>query len=121
MMQSNVVYRIYCKSCPFSYIGKTTRHLQTRINEHKKGEGGEYDPVSGTAEDHATVYNHQINFQHVIDYDGTKILARADNDFKLHIKEAYFIDHYRKLDHQLMNIQVNSNKCYLILNNMNKK
>ena len=85
MMQSCVVYRIYCNSCESSYIGRTTRHLRTRIDEHKKGEGGEYDPISGKAEDHATVYNHQIDLQHDIDNEDVKIIAKADTNNKLAI------------------------------------
>jgi len=120
MMNANVIYRIYCNTCKSSYIGKTIRHLRTRVNEHKKGKGCESDTETGTSEDTSTVYNHEhqtidgVAILHDVDYEGTKILARADNDFKLKIKEAYFIDYYRKLDHELMNIQVNSNMCYLI-------
>ena len=34
MLKSGVVYRIDCPSCSACYVGKTTRHLQTRFKEH---------------------------------------------------------------------------------------
>ena len=33
-LQTNVVYKIPCKDCPWSYIGETGRCLQTRRKEH---------------------------------------------------------------------------------------
>ena len=33
-LKSSVVYRFKCASCNASYIGETSRHLVTRINEH---------------------------------------------------------------------------------------
>ncbi|XP_065647894.1 uncharacterized protein LOC136077140 [Hydra vulgaris] len=34
MLKSNVVYKFSCAGCNASYIGETSRHLTTRINEH---------------------------------------------------------------------------------------
>ena len=34
-LQSSVVYNYICESCSASYVGKTVRHLKTRIAEHK--------------------------------------------------------------------------------------
>ena len=33
-LKSNVVYKFSCASCSASYVGETSRHLATRINEH---------------------------------------------------------------------------------------
>jgi len=33
---NNVVYKILCNNCDFSYVGQTKRQLKTRINEHVK-------------------------------------------------------------------------------------
>ena len=39
MIRSGVVYQITCPSCETSYVGYTTRHLQTRISEHRRLKG----------------------------------------------------------------------------------
>ena len=36
MFLSNVVYQITCPGCQSSYVGQTTRHLTTRIQEHAR-------------------------------------------------------------------------------------
>ena len=36
MLLSNVVYQITCPGCQSSYVGQTTRHLTTRIQEHAR-------------------------------------------------------------------------------------
>ena len=33
--ESNIVYKISCKSCDANYIGQTCRQLKSRIMEHK--------------------------------------------------------------------------------------
>ena len=39
MIRSGVVYQIKCPRCNSSYVGQTSRHLQTRIAEHRTREG----------------------------------------------------------------------------------
>ena len=38
-MKSNVVYQIECSRCNACYVGQTSRHLNTRLNEHFKNTG----------------------------------------------------------------------------------
>ena len=38
-LQSGLVYRLNCQDCDSFYIGKTSCHLETRMNEHKAGKG----------------------------------------------------------------------------------
>ena len=35
LLRSNIVYRYSCAQCPATYYGETTRHMCTRIAEHK--------------------------------------------------------------------------------------
>ena len=35
MLRSGVVYKITCPRCNACYVGQTSRHLQTRIKEHR--------------------------------------------------------------------------------------
>ena len=36
---SSVVYQVSCKDCNAQYIGKTIRHIEVRLTEHKKSGG----------------------------------------------------------------------------------
>ena len=35
-MKSGLVYKISCSRCQPCYVGKTTRHLLTRIKQHRR-------------------------------------------------------------------------------------
>ena len=35
MLKSNVVYKIECPRCNACYVGQTSRHMKTRLSEHK--------------------------------------------------------------------------------------
>ena len=39
MLKSKVVYQITCPGCNASYVGQTSRHLTTRLNEHLTRKG----------------------------------------------------------------------------------
>ena len=38
-MRSKVEYKINCEKCKCFYVGKTSRQLNVRLDEHKKGVG----------------------------------------------------------------------------------
>jgi hypothetical protein len=96
--QSLVVYHIKCSECHADYIGKTERILSYRIKEHqssKKDKKGNYA---------SALYEHHKLTNHKIDFDGIKILDRADSDPKLKIKEILHIDKKKPS----LNTQINS-------------
>ena len=37
-LKSRVVYKMSCSGCFSTYVGKTVRHLTTRVEEHKKAD-----------------------------------------------------------------------------------
>ena len=91
--QTNVVYKISCKDCPWNYIGETGRCFETRKKEHIRNTKSH--KVSSNIANHAWTNDHQINFDEgqVIDkgsYRTRKILeswhtaldAHADNNSK---------------------------------------
>ena len=55
MFKSRVVYQIKCPSCTASYVGQTTRHLTTRLGEHKSRKG----PVKEHFNKCQSTVNHQ--------------------------------------------------------------
>jgi len=83
-LQSHVVYEVKCAECNARYIGKTIRHIETRLNEHKKSSGLLSQSKSHIAE-HASITGHHI------DYDGFKVLGRANTDYVLTLKESLLI------------------------------
>ena len=76
---SNVVYQLTCKTCNAFYIGKTSRCLEIRLDEHKKLKT-------------SSVHQHQLESGHEIDWDGIRIIDRANNEQKLLLKEMLHID-----------------------------
>ena len=96
---SNVVYQLKCNNCDASYIGKSKRICNLRLEEH------------GGRDKESHVYQHKINEGHEIDFEGVKILDRASNDDKLGWKEMLYI---RKLKPSL-NIQKDSQLFTLII------
>ena len=99
--QALVVYHVKCNNCESDYIGKSSRILSKRIDEHMS------DPNSH-------VYQHEKETGHNMDFDNIKILDRASNDLKLQYKEMLYI---RKLNPSL-NRQMNSELFSLIIRNV---
>ena len=97
--QGQVVYRIPCKMCNKAYVGETGRQLKTRIEEHKK----EVDSLENTAFTRSTrktsektvhksaITDHITTTNHVIDWENTKILDRAENKRIRQVREAIWI------------------------------
>jgi hypothetical protein len=82
LLKSHVVYKFSCAGCNASYIGETSRHLTTRINEHLK------------SDKHSHVYKHlnlSINCKNLNNCDSFQILDSAPTKHKLKIKEALHI------------------------------
>ena len=85
-MQSRVVYRIDCSepNCNSFYIGKCDRIFGLRVKDHRR------KSTPKTPNKNAP-YIHSEQTGHVIDYDGVKIIDRADSGLKLGIKETLHI------------------------------
>jgi len=89
-LQSLVVYKIKCESCNQMYIGKTARILHHRIKEHNNPKTN--SAIQMHKKDHPT---------HLIDASNIEILDKADNNFKLMLKEMlHIIKHKPELNTQ---------------------
>ena len=64
MLKSHVVYQMKCSSCDASYVGQTTRHLTTRLSEHKSRKG--------LLKVHFTQCNNKIDSDSILVLDTTK-------------------------------------------------
>ena len=101
-LKNNRSQYIKCSECHADYIGKTERILSYRIKEHqssKKDKKGNYA---------SALYEHHKLTNHKIDFDGIKILDRADSDPKLKIKEILHIDKKKPN----FNTQINSQTVF---------
>lgn len=81
-LRSFVVYKFTCSSCGACYVGETSRHFATRINEHLKT-----DKVSH-------IYKHIMSSKVCLAQCSPEsfcILDRARNSYELKIKEAIHI------------------------------
>ena len=97
--QGELVYQIPCKNCGAEYIGETGRPLKTRLEEHRKDvdntkkekytRSGKKRLMStinkSTPTDHLSAENH------IIDWEGVKIVDKEPNRRIRHIKEAIWI------------------------------
>ena len=88
--QSLIVYHIRCKECPENYIGKTERKFAYRLKEHSTST--HVNSKSGVKPEDSAIHAHHLKTSHEIDFEGAKILDRADSDRKLQVKELLHID-----------------------------
>ena len=86
-MQSNIVYQYTCGACAATYCGETSRHLSTRIAEHKG-----VSPRTGlpTANPKSNIYNHFLETGHPIHKSNFNVLFTS-NSSKLKIAESIII------------------------------
>ena len=78
ILKSYVVYKFTCEVDPrTTYIGRTARHMNARIKEHRN-----YN---------SAISDHRLNCQCKCDSSNFKILTQAKDSFELNIKEAIYI------------------------------
>ena len=80
---AGVVYQIPCQ-CGKVYVGETQRRLETRVKEHRdacnKGDTGK-----------PAIAEHQWDQQHQVNWEGTRVLDRANRPVQLRVKEVLYI------------------------------
>lgn len=82
-LKSNLCYKIKCKNCPAVYIGQTSRHLKTRLSEHrrdtspKKSSNRKLDlPSARTSPNKTALKSHAESNNHAFDFDKFSIIGR---------------------------------------------
>ena len=108
-LMSSLVYKYICNRCQSVYIGKTSRHLSTRISEHM---GVSYrTAVPLTSPPFSAIRNH-IDHNHTnytISPDEFTIIDRAPTDFQLLKKESILI---KQIQPNLNNMESLTLKIY---------
>ena len=82
ILKSNVIYKFTCSSCNASYIGETTRHLQTRMDEHLKYKKDSHVNIHLSKKRSCKASNN---------YDSFSILDYASTEWQLKLKEGLHI------------------------------
>ena len=82
ILKSFVVYQFTCAGCNASYIGETTRHLITRIEEH-------FSSQSSHIKKHL---DSSPNCKNLCDESCFKIIDESKSQFSLKLKEAMHIE-----------------------------
>ena len=82
-LKSFLVYKFTCASCSSSYIGETSRHFKTRIEEHIKKDNKSH--ISKHLHSSKTCFESYNSL-------GFKIIDKANSKFDLKTKEALHIN-----------------------------
>ena len=90
-LRSMVIYGFRCASCSASYIGLTSRHLKTRIAEHKGLSPRTQKPVS--TPHFSSIREHCLDTGHQFTSDNFEIFGMARNKLDLQILETLLIKH----------------------------
>lgn len=78
----NLIYMIQCRRCNLQYIGKTTRRLKERFNEHHRAV--ENQKATGPAEHFLNSRDHTADDMQVIP------IEKVSSDQDLGARETYF-------------------------------
>ena len=103
---SSLVYKFQCDRCQSVYVGKTTRHLTVRISEHigesyRTGSALASPPYS-SIRDHSQTHNN-----HRITRDQFSVIATANSDSELLIREAILIQQMQPILNNMEAINLN--------------
>ena len=88
LLQSNLVYSYNCGQCDATYYGETTRHLKTRIAEHKGLSNRTNKPLSNPS--HSSIRDHVIETGHDMNSNSFKIVFKC-NKYDLKTSESIII------------------------------
>lgn len=85
-MQSNLVYKIPCSSCPSVYIGNTAQYLKKRLYQHS------YDCNKNSQNDHnSALVQHHLDTTHKFDFKAATIIDKETNTHKRNLLESIHI------------------------------
>ena len=87
LLSSNLVYKYTCPQCNEAYVGETSRHLKTRIAEHKGVSPRTGFPISNVK---SNIFKHFDDTGHSIKEDSFSTLCSNPNS-SLKLLESVYI------------------------------
>ena len=80
MLRGNIVYKYSCPQCNAGYVGETTRHLYTRISEHR---GLSPRTLKFLSKDpNSRIFDHYLDSGHEISENIFEIVTSCNFDLK---------------------------------------
>ncbi|XP_077277990.1 uncharacterized protein LOC143906075 [Temnothorax americanus] len=76
----NVVYKVNCNDCDASYVGQTSRQLQTRIKKHR-------NHINWSTPNHPVITAHRLEWNHDFNWNNVEILDNKSYCYKRLISE----------------------------------
>ena len=89
LLSSNVVYKFSCAQCPATYYGETSRHIATRISEHKGLSARTGKPVTNPL--NSSIRDHSLETGHEISNSNFSIVFSTDPQ-NLRVSESILIN-----------------------------
>ena len=83
--KSCLVYQVPCFDCDFVYIGQIKRNLKSRLAEHKLA-------IRNQEPEKSALCEHSIQFDHLINWNNSKVLKTEAHYSKRLTSEAWFIN-----------------------------
>ena len=105
-LRSSLVYKFTCDRCQSVYVGKTSRHLAVRISEHL-GESYRTGSLLSSPPFSATRNHSELHNNHKVTPDQFSIIATANLDSELIIKESILIKQLEPDLNNMESIQLN--------------
>ena len=108
-LRSSLVYKYECNRCKSVYVGKTSRHLSTRVSEHQ---GVSYRTLVPLTNPPFSAIKNHTNFNHnnyTISPNEFTIIESAQTDFQLIKKESILI---KQIQPNLNNMESITLKIY---------
>lgn len=88
-LRSHVVYQFTCQCCNALYLGKTCRHLHTRISEHRGVSAMTGNPILSVSK--SSILDHSRETDHPTDPSDFKVIASSNSNLDILIKESLLI------------------------------
>ena len=83
--KSCLVYQVPCFNCDFVYIEQSKRNLKSRLTEHKLA-------IKNQEPEKSALCEHSVKFDHLIDWNDSKVLKTEAHCLKRLTSEAWFIN-----------------------------
>ena len=98
----NIIYLVVCSICQKHYVGRSTRHLKTRIGEHRRHyysilNNNSYDTDSDDAALGAHLFEHGLNSRTDFDKNYSVCVLEICSPKLLEVKEHLYIHRLNSL------------------------